>query len=136
MPETSAILQELLTVLSGARQGGTLVLDQATLGSTSAAALLDLFATQLQITSFTLDDAQLPASVAGTGFTVSGHDPNVTLDLTFTDNSGEVAIEALFSAPGIAPLQQEFPHLPTGFFTPITVSGGTATVSVPDWPGR
>lgn len=135
MPETSVILQELLTALSGARQGTTLVLDQATLGPTSAASLVDLFTTELQITSFTLADVQLPASVTGTGFTVSGHDPNVTLDLTFTDSTGEVAIEALFSAPGIAALRQEFPHLPTGFFAPITVAGGTATVSVPGLAG-
>ena len=135
MPETSAILQELLIAFNGAKQGTTLVIDQATVGSTSAAALLDLFTTQLQITSFTLDEVQLPASVTGTEFTVSGHDPNVALDLTFTDDSGEVAIAALFSAPGIAALQQEFPQLPTGFFTPITVSGSTATVSVPGLAG-
>ena len=135
MPETSVILQELLTSLSNAKQGTTLMLDQATLGPTSAAALLDVFTYQLQISSFTLDDVQLPASVTGTEFTVSGHDANLTLDLTFSDSSGEVAIEALFYAAAIATLQTEFPALPSGFFTPIAVSGDSATVTVPGLAG-
>ena len=37
MPQVSAILQELLASLTGARQGTTLVLSQATLGATAAA---------------------------------------------------------------------------------------------------
>lgn len=135
MPQTSAVLQELLRRLNRAKQGTTLVLDQVTLGPTDAAALLDLFADQLQIPSFTLHDVRLPDSVTGTDFTVSGHDANVTLELTFTDSSGEVAIEALFHATGIAALRQELPGLPAGFFTPITVSGSTATVTVPGLAG-
>ena len=42
MSQTSVILQELLASLTSARQGTTLVLDEATLGATGAAALLDL----------------------------------------------------------------------------------------------
>jgi hypothetical protein len=136
MPETSVILQELLTALTNAKQGTTLVLDQVTLGPTSAAALLDVFTYELQISSFTLDDVQLPAAVTGTQFTASGHDANVTADLTFTDSSGEVAIEALFHAPAITTLQAEFPALPSGFFTSIQVSGTTAAVTVPGLAGR
>ena len=135
MPETSVILQELLTALTNAKQGTTLVLDQVTLGPTSAAALLDVFTYELQISSFTLDDVQLPAAVTGTQFTASGHDANVTADLTFTDSSGEVAIEALFHAPAITTLQAEFPALPSGFFTSIQVSGTTAAVTVPGLAG-
>jgi hypothetical protein len=134
MAQTSVILRELLTALSKARQGSTLVLDRATLGPTGAAGLLDLF-TDLRIGSFTLDDVQLPASVTGTEFAVTGHDANLALDLTFTDSSGEVAIRAVFSAPAIAALQRRFPSLPSGLFTPIAVSGDTASVSVPGLAG-
>jgi hypothetical protein len=135
MPTTSVILQELLTALRNATRGTTLVLNAATLGPTGAAPLLDLFTYQLQISAFTLDDVQLPASVSGTAFTVTGHDANVTLDLTFSDSSGEVAIDALFHAPAIVPLQQEFPALPGDFFSAITMSGPTASVTVPGLAG-
>jgi hypothetical protein len=131
MPETSGILQELLTALTDARQGTTLVLSQATLGATSAAALLNLFSRDLQITSFTLDDVSLPASVTGSSFVASGHQGDVTLDLTFSDLAGAVAMEALFRAAAIATLQQAFPALPGDFFAGIEESGATATVSVP-----
>ena len=135
MSQPPVILQELLTALTNARRGTTLELGQATLGPTSAAALLDLFSNDLQITSFTLNDVQLPASVTGTSFTASGQGTSVALDLTFTESSGEVAIGALFHAPGIAALQQAFPHLNAGFFTPITVSGAAASVTVPGLAG-
>lgn len=136
MTQASVILQELLTSLTGARQGTTLVLDEATLGATSAAALLDLFSQQLQITSFTLEDVQLPASVTGMELMVSGHDTGLALDLTFFEETlGEIAIEALFHAPAIAALQQAFPSLPGDFFNAIEVSGATAAVSVPGLVG-
>jgi hypothetical protein len=138
MSGPSVILQELLTALGNARQGTTLALSQATLGQTSAAALLDLFKNELQITSFTVDNVQLPASVTGTELAVSGHDPAVQaieLDLTFTDGNGEIAIQAVFHAPAIATLRQRFPALPSDLFTPITVSGATATVTVPGLAG-
>jgi hypothetical protein len=131
MPETSGLLQELLTALTGAKQGTTLVLDRATLGTTSAAALLDLFSLQLEITSFTLEDVSLPPSVTGNSFVAGGHDGDVTLDLTFVDILGEVMIEALFRATAIAPLRQAFPALPKDFFAGIEAAGGTATVIVP-----
>jgi hypothetical protein len=131
----SVILQELLTELGNARDGTTLVLGQATLGQTSAAGLLDLFTNDLQITSFTLEDVQLPASVTGDELVISGHDPTLALDLTFTEGNGEVAIDAVFSAPAIATLQQSFPALPSDLFSPIVVSGATASVTVPGLAG-
>jgi hypothetical protein len=135
MPQTSAILQALFTSLRDAKKGTTLVLGQATLGATSAAALLDLFTQQLAITSFTLEDVQLPASVTGTEFVVSGGHADVTLDVRFTEIRGEVAIEALFRAPTIAALRKAFPALAADFFNAIEGSGGTARVSVPGLAG-
>jgi uncharacterized protein DUF6603 len=131
MPQTSAIIQALFTSLRNARKGTTLVLDRATLEVTSAAALLDLFTQQLAITSFTLEDVQLPESVTGNEFAVSGGHADVTLDVRFTEIRGEVAIEALFRATAIAALQKAFPALPADFFVAIDSSGGTARVSVP-----
>ena len=60
MSQPPVILQELLTALTNARRGTTLELGQATLGPTSAAALLDLFSNDLQIASFTLNDVRAP----------------------------------------------------------------------------
>jgi hypothetical protein len=131
MAQPSAILQALLTSLTRARQGSALALDQATLGGTSAAALLDLFQYDLDITSFTLGDVSLPSSVTGADLVISGSNGGVTLDLTFEDALGEVAIEALFRAPAIETLRQAFPALPAGFFDAIDVSGGTASVTAP-----
>jgi len=135
MPQTSTNLQALLTSLRDAEKDSMLVLDQITLGATSAAALLDLFAQQLAITSFTLEDVQLPPSVTGTEFTLSGGHADVTLDVRFTEIGGEIAIEALFRAPAIAALRKALPALPADFFTAIKGSGGTARVSVPGLTG-
>ncbi|MGH3164757.1 MAG: DUF6603 domain-containing protein, partial [Trebonia sp.] len=55
----------------------------------------------------------------------------VSLDLTFTDVLGEVAIEALFRAQAIPVLRATFTDLPDDFFAGIEASGRTATVSVP-----
>ena len=134
MTEPSAILAQLLTALRDARRGTTLVLSQATLEQTSAAGLLDLLTFDLQVSAVTLSDVQLPDSVTGTEFTVTGQVANITADLTFEDSAGEVAVQALFYAPDIATLQREFPALPAGFFAAITVSGGTASVAVPGLP--
>lgn len=131
MSQDSAILQELLTELKQAAHGTTLVLDEASLGRTSAAALLGLFSERLRITSFTLADVSLPAGVTGASFAASGHQGDVTLDLTFTDLRGEVGIDALFGAAAAGPLQDAFPGLPLDFFDGIKASNGTVTVSVP-----
>lgn len=131
MPESSVVLQELLTALTDAAHGTTLVLDRATLGTTSAATLLDLFAHRLSVSSFTLDDVSLPSSVTGDSFVAAGHQGEVTLDLTFMDLLGAVAIEALFHAPAIGPLQRAFPVLPPDFFADIEAAGDEATVRVP-----
>ncbi len=135
MPQTSVILQELRTALAGARQGTTLVLNNATLAQTSAAGILQLFTNDLHIDSFTLDDVTLPDSVTGTMLRVGGHGARVTVDLTFAESLGEVTITALFTAPTVAALQQEFPALPSGFFAAIAVSGATASVRVPGLAG-
>jgi hypothetical protein len=131
MDQEPAILKELLTALRNATRGSTLVLDQDTLSQTSAAALLDLFSQQLQITSFTLDGVSLPDEVTGSSFAASGHQGDVTLDLTFTDVLGEVATEALFRAQAIETLREAFTELPDDFFAGIEASGSTATVGVP-----
>ena len=112
MPETSVILQELLTALSGARQGTTLVLDQATLGPTSAASLVDLFTTELQITSFTLADVQLPASVTGTGFTAGSTVRFGTVAATAVTVSadGSLTVTAPAQAAGVVDVRVVTPY--------------------------
>jgi hypothetical protein len=131
MAPSSAILQQLLIALTKAkRDAGTLVLDAATLGATGAAPLLDLFS-ELQIKSFTLEDVQLPAAVTGEELIVSGHAGDVTLELTFADAGGEIAIEALFTAPATGPLQQALPALGSDFFGAIQIADATAAVTVP-----
>jgi len=125
-------LQALLGSLKASTsQDGTLNLDEATLHGTTAVSLLTLFSEQLQITSFTMLDTKLPPSVTGNQFTISGHDATVGLDVTFGDNLGEVAIEALFTAPDTATLRTRFSVLPAGFFSPISVTGGAASVTIP-----
>ena len=131
MSPTSPVLRALLTSLTNARQGTTLVLSDDTLRGTSGAPLLDLLAEQLQTGSFTLEDVELPSAVTGTEFVISGHDATVALQVTFADTFGEVAIEALFHAPAIAALAARFPVLPSDFFRAIQVTDEKATVAVP-----
>jgi hypothetical protein len=134
MPETSAILTALLASLTNARHGTTLALDQATLGGTSAAALPELVKQLLPAASVTLQDVKIPDSVTGTILTISGTmltATGVTVDVTFAENAGEVAVQALFRAGQPAALQSALPGLPGGFFDGIVVSDGTASVSVP-----
>ena len=135
MSPTSDILPDLLTALTSARQGTTLELNEATLRATAAAPLLDLFAQQLQIPSFTLRDVELPVKVTGTEFVISGHDATVALEVTFAEAFGEVAIEALFHAQTITALKGKFPTLPGDFFSAIQVAGETAAVTVPGLDG-
>ncbi|HEX4832094.1 MAG TPA: DUF6603 domain-containing protein [Trebonia sp.] len=135
MPQTSAILAELLTALGHARQGAALVLSPATIGATSAAPLLDLLAGELALAALTLDGVTLPAGVAGGELAVSGRLGDVTVDLSFTDAGGEVACQALLRADGIPVLRRAFPALPDAFFAPVTVAGATATVTAPGLGG-
>ena len=93
MPEPPATLTALLTSLTGHKDdAGSLPLDASTLDGTSAASLLTLFSDALQIDSFRLDGVQLPASVTDSTFQASGSSQDVTLELTFEDVAGEVAI--------------------------------------------
>jgi hypothetical protein len=131
MPRPSALLQKLLGDLTSAKQGSTLVLDKISLGSTSAAALLRLFSDQLRISSFTLGNVVLPGAVVDNTLAVSGHSGDVTLSLLFQDAFGEIAIQALFQALALAPLQKAFAQLPADFFAKITIVGATASVTVP-----
>lgn len=131
MPQPSTVLQALLASLVKAKDGTTLVLDAKTVGATGGASLLRLFSEQLRISSVTLDDVVLPPAVTDNTLAVSGGTQGVTLALTFQDVLGEVAVEALFQAPGLAALKKAFPDLPAKFFDGITVSGTTADVSVP-----
>jgi hypothetical protein len=131
MTQTSPTLQALLTSLTNQKRGTSLTLDESTLTGTAAASLFELFTDQLEIHSFRLDDASLPPSVTGTTFQASGHSGDVFLDLTFEDVGGEVAIEALFHAAALAPLQQAFPSLSADFFGGIEISDTAASVSVP-----
>ena len=134
-----SVLDDLLSRLAAHKDAaGALALDERCLGDTDAAALLDLLG-NLSKTPFTLAGAQLPASVTGSAFTVSGHSDGVALDLVFTDAGGEVAIDAHFHAPQIAPLVAAFGKLPTGFFDAIAagtvdVRGlGTLTLATPEY---
>jgi hypothetical protein len=131
-PASSAILEELLASLKASTaKDGTLDLDEATLHGTKAASLLQLFCQQFHVTSFTMLGTKLPASADGGQFTISGHDETVGLDVTFGDNLGEVAVEALFHAHDTAALRKRFPALPPDFFNAITVASGTASVTIP-----
>ena len=128
-PESSPTLKALLSSL-GTSNGG-LSLDSSTLTGTGAESLLTLFEDRLQIDAFQLDGVQLPAAVTDSTLHASGSSEGVTLDLTFQDVGGEVAIEALFHAPALAPLKQAFPKLGEAFFKRIADSDATARVTVP-----
>ena len=131
MSTPSSALQSLLATLQQAKQGTTLVLDAASLGKTPGAALLQLLSEQLQLSSLTLDAVNLPASVTGDTLAVSGTGNGITIALLFQDVQGEVGVQALFQATAVAPLQAQLSALPAGFFSGITVSGATASVTVP-----
>lgn len=131
MMTPSSALQSLLTSLQQAKQGTTLVLDAASLGKTPGAVLLQLLSQQLQLSSLTLNEVNLPASVTGDTLAVSGAGTSITIGLVFQDMLGEVGVQALFQAPTIAPLQAQLKALPATFFGGITVSGATASVTVP-----
>ena len=118
----STVLEELRVALAKAKQGTSLTLDGATLGTTGAKALLDIFAT-LQISAFTMDDVALPATVTGDTLLVSGTGQGVTLGLSFEDVLGEVAVRSLFQAPDVGALGKLCPGLPAGFFSGIDVIG-------------
>src|SRR5262245_54101983 len=116
MKQPSAVLRALLTSLTQAKQGTTLVLDGRCLAQTGAAALLRIFSEQLRITSFTLNNVVLPAAVTDDTLAVSGESGGVTLALMFQDVLGELAIQALFQAPTLPALLKQFPSLTEQYF--------------------
>jgi hypothetical protein len=130
MTTPSAALQSLLASLQKAKQGTTLVLDAGSLGQTPGAVLLQLLSEQLQLSTLTLEAVNLPASVTDDMLAVSGSGTGITIALLFQDVQGEVGVQALFQATAIAPLQAQLTALPASFFSDVTVSGVTASVTV------
>lgn len=132
MTTPSSALQSLLASLQQAKkQDTTLVLDAGSLGKTPGAVLLQLLSEQLQLSSLTLDAVSLPASVTDDTLAVGGTGTGITIALLFQDVQGEVGVQALFQATAIAPLQAQLTALPASFFSGVTVSGVTASVTVP-----
>jgi hypothetical protein len=135
-PQPLASLQALLTALVAAKGNGTsIALNASTLAQTQALSLPVLFRNSLGIVSFTLDAAELPASVTGNTLTVGGTFQGLQVTLVFQDGgTGAIATQALFQAAQTAPLLVAFPILGASFFSGITQTGSAASVAVPGRP--
>src|SRR4029453_1268618 len=135
MSQPSTLLQALLVAFETAKGNGTLlVLNASTLQATKATALLDLFANDLQISSYMLDPVQLPTAVTDDTLTISCTTSTVSATFSFQDINGEIAIQAVFQATQMATLARAFPALGIAFFSGVTMAGANATVTVQGMP--
>jgi hypothetical protein len=129
----STLCTELLQVQK--RNEGKLPLNQATLTGTAAAALPGLLARQFGFNAFTMASAVQLEDVYANTLRISGegsqNDVGLTLTLLFTDNLGEIDIQALFSTPTYGDLQLAFPTLPAGFFKDVSTPGSNPSVTLP-----
>lgn len=136
-PPASANLSGLLAALSAAQQAnqGKLPLDASTLASTVAKDLPGLLSAQLGLNGFTLASAVVLGQVEGNMLSISGegsvNDIALSLIVRFTDNFGEIEMQALFATPTYTDLALALPALPSDFFQDVITPGVHPTVNLP-----
>jgi hypothetical protein len=136
-PPASDKLTALRTALLSAQAAnqGRLPLDDSTLAGTAAAALPGLLAAQFQTSAFTLASGIVLSDVNANMFSVDGqgslHDMALSLLVRFTDNQGEIEMQALFYTTVYTELAKALPSLPADFFKAVSGAGLNPTVNLP-----